>query len=192
MPVVTVPPARDGNPQRPRTNRNGLVSTDEIAEPADPPDTGALMLRDATPADIAFIQAIADAPDNWDKLETYPEETLRQAILGPGSRVLIWQSRDGPQGFCWLKQEHTGFKLEEFGVLRPGRGTGRPFLQAVLDQLRQAGAARIWLTVAADNAGAIRFYSTFGFIRGAVRPGVWHRRRGPVADALRMDLALRP
>lgn len=149
------------------------------------------MLKDATPNDIAFIRSLQDRPGNLDKLESYSETQIAKAIAAPRTPIVIWHPGATPEGFAWLARDGARIKLEEFAVATTGTGSGTRFFTALLDDLRADPALdQIWLYVAADNAGAIRFYQRFGFARGETRPAVWHRRRGPVADALFMSLPL--
>lgn len=148
------------------------------------------MIRLARPDDIAFIKSLIDAPQNLDKLEGYDMATLRAALDDGGSTVLIWQPANQPEGFAWLRNTAQGTKLEELAMARPGGGMGAAFLAAIRGWLAGRGATRFWLNVAADNDGAIRFYQRAGFRRGKVTSAVWQRRRGPVADALCMDIDL--
>lgn len=151
------------------------------------------MLRPAQPNDTAFIQSVLNRPGNLDKLEGYDSAIIAQAIADEQTPVFLWQpAGTAAQGFAWLSRDGARIKLEEFGTARPGAGIGARFFDALQTQLAQDETLDLfWLYVAADNAGAIRFYERFGFTCGAVRPAAWHRRQGPVADALYMERPLR-
>lgn len=150
-------------------------------------------LRRAEAQDLPFIRAVMEDPAHWDKLESYDLPCLHAALSDPTCLLLIWQEAGAPAGYAWLRHQNGTLKLEEFAVAHPGRGQGRAFLAALLQHLSpMPGLGELWLLVAGDNAGAIRFYERAGFRRGALRPKVWHRRRGPVADALRMSLGPPP
>lgn len=150
------------------------------------------MLRCAVDDDIPAIQAVLNAPENWSKLEAYSDDALRAALDDAAMAILVWEEDGAWQGFCWLRQTLEGTKIEEFGVRAPGGGVGSRLLAAVLTHVADyAFPAPLWLAVAADNAGATRFYERFGFARTALRRAVWTRRAGPVADALIMTHAPR-
>lgn len=149
------------------------------------------MLRGASVGDVGFLRAVLDRPDNLDKLEGYSDTQIAAAIDSAQTPVFIWEPGAEPTGFAWLARDGARIKLEEFGVMTPGGGTGRKMFAALLDHLRNDPTLdTLWLYVAADNGGAIRFYERFGFVRGPIKPAVWHRRQGPVADALFMSRPL--
>lgn len=148
------------------------------------------LLRHATPDDIPFIQSILNKPENWDKLEYYSNETLLASIADEGTLMLVWEDSGDLKGFCWLRQTNEGTKVEEFGVTSPGQGVGSRFFSAVLRYIQvQKNIESLWLAVAGDNFGAIRFYERQGFIETGIKRGVWERRRGPAADCVCMKLA---
>lgn len=149
------------------------------------------MLRPAQPQDIPSISAILDAPHNWDKLETYPQAAILAALGDPEHLIFTWQGENF--GFAWLRiSGPREIKLEEFGVSKPGGGAGGRFFVALLEQLRAQGEHDLlWLLVAADNDGAIRFYDRFGFSPAPTPARQWERRKGPPVAAKRMELRLR-
>ncbi len=71
------------------------------------------------------------------------------------------------------------------------RGGGRALLGAVVAAARDAGAAKLFLEVGADNSAAHRLYVEAGFAAVGQRPGYYERGPGPKADAIvmRLDLA---
>ncbi len=150
------------------------------------------MIRPATRGDIAFVQSVLNAPDNLGKLAAYTDQQLIQALDDRAQRLWIWQEQGEAAAFLWVTgigNAQGGPKIEEFGVILPGRGIGTRLFQAALEELRREGLARgLWLAVAADNAPAIRLYERLGFREIERRCAVWHRRAGPVADALLMAL----
>jgi len=120
-------------------------------------------------------------------LEAYSDDTIYAAIAGAQSKVFIWDENTERRGFCWLTQTAKGTKVEDFGVKIQGHGVGSRFFGPVLDAvIGEDLPLPIWLPVAADNSGAIRFYKWFGFVHSTLRKSVWHRRKGPIADALIM------
>ena len=150
-------------------------------------------LREAAQHDLPFIQSVLNAPGNLDKLEGYSDAHVSAVLDTAGTPVYVWEENGWPQGFCWLTISDDGTKIEEFGVRTPGHGVGHRFFSAVLNHVSDIGLARpVWLAVAADNYGAVRFYERFGFVTKARKSAVWHRRKGPVADALIMHLATEP
>jgi len=70
------------------------------------------------------------------------------------------------------------------------RGAGRLLVNAVIDRVRGAGAATIFLEVGADNPAARRLYESFGFAAVGHRAAYYTRGGRPSADAIVMRLAL--
>lgn len=151
------------------------------------------MLRPAEPSDVPYIQSVLNAPDNHDKLAEYSDIAIATAIASAGMVVVVWEENGVPAGFCWLvihcDGSGKGTKIEEFGVSLPGQGVGSKFFTAILDHVKAiACPTPLWLAVAGDNHGAIRFYERFGFVTTETKPKVWQRRKGPIADAVLMTL----
>jgi GNAT superfamily N-acetyltransferase len=148
------------------------------------------MMRLAKPDDIPFVQKVLDAPDNLDKLAAYTDAQLAAALGDATQPLWIWESGGTPAAFLWVTgigNLGRGPKIEEFGAETPGRGFGTRLFSAALSELRAQRLHKgLWLAVAADNAQAIRFYERLGFRATDLRPAVWRRRAGPVADALIM------
>ena len=145
------------------------------------------MLRHAGHSDVSSIQAVLNAPANWGKLEAYSDETVHAAIDDEQMTVLVWEEDEQWKGFCWLRRTSEGTKIEEFGVSVPGQGVGSRFFSSVLEHVTHGDRQpSLWLAVAADNTGAIRFYERFGFVGTTLKKSVWKRRKGPTADALIM------
>jgi len=148
-------------------------------------------IRKARSGDIAGIQAILNAADNLDKLAAYPDETLLAAMSSKDSEIFVLETTDCRVGaFLWLTglTSARGVKIEEFGAAEPGLGHGGSLFDAVLGDLWARYPGRpVWLAVAGDNAPAIAFYRRRGFRQTDLRSAVWHRRAGPVADAVIME-----
>ena len=66
------------------------------------------------------------------------------------------------------------------------RGLGRAMLDQTLAQLRSRPLGAWWLMVATSNQPAIRFYESYGFVRGRRTKGYY----GAGRDAWRMKLSL--
>lgn len=68
-----------------------------------------------------------------------------------------------------------------------GKGLGKHLLTSFCELCRKKAVENIWLEVRAQNAGAIEFYSMFGFEEASRRP---HFYRNPPDDALVMVACL--
>jgi [ribosomal protein S18]-alanine N-acetyltransferase len=66
-------------------------------------------------------------------------------------------------------------------------GIARALLRDLIARADAAGAVRIVLEVAADNAAAVTLYHSLGFRRQGVRRAYYRRARGPSVDAWRLS-----
>lgn len=152
------------------------------------------LVRKARPGDLAAIQSVLNAPDNLDKLAGHAACALLAAMASDDEAVTVLDLPGvGVAAFLWmtgLRSNPQGAKIEEFGAVQPGRGHGAQLLaEVVRGHLARSPLRPLWLAVAADNTGAIAFYERHGFRQTELRPAGWHRRAGPVADAVTMELA---
>jgi len=150
-------------------------------------------VRKACPGDLAVIQSILNAPDNLDKLAGHADATLLAAMASDDEDMTVLDLPDlGVAAFLWmtgLRSNPQGAKIEEFGAVHPGHGHGAALWDEVVrDYVSRHPARPLWLAVAADNTRAIAFYERRGLRRTELRPAVWHRRAGPVADAVVMQM----
>jgi len=70
------------------------------------------------------------------------------------------------------------------------QGAGGRLVMSFLAEARDRGAARAFLEVVPDNAGAVSLYLKAGFAVCGRRKGYYHPADGPARDALVMDRAL--
>ncbi|QDL92918.1 hypothetical protein FDP22_14670 [Paroceanicella profunda] len=157
----------------------------------DTPDTNPAWRR-ATAADFGWIEAVLNDPAYYDRLEAVPRPALEAALESEAFRLLAFAGPEGPLAFAYLSRCDTGRpKLEEFAVLRPGAGTGRQALAALLGLLAAENPARcLWLHVVLHNAPAIRLYRSCGFGRDELIPAAWTTRLGETVDLLRLHIDL--
>ena len=71
-----------------------------------------------------------------------------------------------------------------------GQGLGRSLLQQLMAKASRAGAAEIFLEVAADNARALKLYRSSGFAETGRRPGYYAAPDGTRKDAILMRAQL--
>jgi diamine N-acetyltransferase len=71
---------------------------------------------------------------------------------------------DPDDGHHWI----GGFSVDK---RRQGKGIGRQALRLLVDRLRADGATGIALSYAPENAGAARFYRSFGFVEDGQADG---------------------
>jgi ribosomal protein S18 acetylase RimI-like enzyme len=148
-------------------------------------------LRDATPADLPFLRALAARLVDFGELTTRDpaavvtssERTLEEAVtqVAQGSAtvaVLVAVEPNGTRLGCVQMQrgeEHFSGQPEVYvGVLAvtaeaEGRGVARALTAGVEAWARQQGCARIALEVFAANGRARAFYERSGFVEDSLR-----------------------
>ena len=155
-----------------------------------------VVLRLATPADVAFIMATERLPDAAAYVSRWDEARHRAGIDGETMAYLIGARGGGePEGFAILgdlDERNGNVLLYRIVSVRPGTGFGRPFLAAVVDwAFRNTGVYRLWLDVVAGNARARHVYETAGFAFEGVMRQSYLTVAGERVDLAIMSL-LRP
>lgn len=97
-----------------------------------------------------------------------------------------------PEGFILIRVVGDEAEILTLAV-RPaarGRGLGRSLVDRGASAARAAGADRLFLEVADDNAAARALYARRGFEQVGVRRGYYAGPDGPPRDALLLSLTL--
>ena len=108
----------------------------------------------------------------------------------PTRIALVSSDQNGVlQGFIVARMNDENCDLENIVLANSTRrhGLGSRLLQALISELREQGAARIFLEVRQSNVGARAFYEKFGFALGGRRKSYYSN---PVEDALLYSLML--
>jgi len=86
------------------------------------------------------------------------------------SAFLVIRDGDRMIGYCWLKVEHDIGELYVVGVDPDyqGRGIGRQLVEAGLAELERRGIRESSLYVEADNAPALKLYTSLGYTEYSV------------------------
>jgi [ribosomal protein S18]-alanine N-acetyltransferase len=96
-----------------------------------------------------------------------------------------------PAGFALMRVAADEAEVIAIGV-RPAqqrRGVGRVLLEEIVARAARAGAARLFLEVAEDNAPARALYAAAGFAQVGRRPNYYRRKEISVpALVLRFDV----
>jgi GNAT superfamily N-acetyltransferase len=139
--------------------------------------TQAVMLRDATPADVPVILRCIRGLAEYERLAhecKATEESLRASLFGesPAARVVLAMVGEEPAGFAlWFRNYSTflarpGIHLEDLFVFPDfrGRGIGRRLLEQLAQIAVSRGYGRLEWAVLDWNADAIRFYRSLGAV----------------------------
>ena len=108
----------------------------------------------------------------------------------PTRIALVSSDQNGVlQGFIVARMNDENCDLENIVLANSTRrhGLGSRLLQALISELREQGAARIFLEVRQSNSEACAFYEKFGFVLGGRRKSYY---TNPVEDALLFSLTL--
>lgn len=130
-------------------------------------------------------------------LREFTAEKVAALIAGTRETFIVSENEEGPDGFIRLTSGNhapvPGCSDHEISTLyvqprHHGRGIGRALLEVGLGRARNAGCPSVWLTTNSENAPAIGFYLSRGF----VKVGATHFRIGDQAypnDIYRYDFA---
>ena len=120
----------------------------------------------------------------------------RQDIAGllasPGTDGFLLEEKSDDIGMaiCRVAADEAELLTVAVNPHHRRRGAGRRLLEAVIGQVRLAGARTLFLEVGADNPAARALYDSLGFVVAGRRAGYYARVDGPPADAVIMRLTL--
>lgn len=136
----------------------------------------------AAPAHAKALAALHEAV--FPPSETWNEAAFATQLGLPGTAALI----HGAEGFILLRVAADEAEILTLAVLPEARrrGIARTLLQAAMEAARHAGAALMFLEVAADNLPARSLYEEAGFTRAGARRAYY----GPGRDAFILRRAL--
>jgi len=148
------------------------------------------VIADARAGDAAGLAAIhaAGFERGWDahEFERMLADRLIVAHLArPGGK-------GAPTGFVLSRVVVDEAEILTVAVAPPARRAGLAalLLRHHLGRLAAAGARKVFLEVAEDNAAALRLYRRHGFGEIARRQAYYARAKGPPATAIVMERAL--
>lgn len=130
---------------------------------------------------------IGAAGPAWD------EAAFAGLLALPGRIALVASGASGPAGFLLLGQAADEAEIITLAVLPTARrrGIGRALVSAAAAHAAAAGATRLFLEVADDNAPALALYARAGFVPVGRRRG-YYARAGGAVDARVLALPLTP
>lgn len=128
----------------------------------------------------------------------WDENAFRDLLAEPGTSALVAKVRlrelgpPVPVGFAIGRIAADEAEVLTIGVSEPfqQRGIGAKLAGGLLRAVSSAGAMRLFLEVAEDNAAAISLYRGLGFAEVGRREGYYKRRDGSAVDALTLALDL--
>jgi ribosomal-protein-alanine N-acetyltransferase len=124
----------------------------------------------------------------------WTREELADLLASPGVSGVLALSGRREIGFalCRVAADEAELLTIAVDAGHRRRGAGRALLEAVIGQVRAAGASVLFLEVGADNPAACSLYERLDFHLTGRRAGYYQRGTGPNADALVMRLTLTP
>jgi len=121
--------------------------------------------------------------------EPWPASAVAKILVLPGCQGLLAVRGDGePAGFLIVRVAADEAEILNLVVSPASRrkGIGRRLVDAALDAARRAGASKVFLEVADDNAAGCALYASAGFHEVGRRPDYYRTSGGDYADALIM------
>jgi len=145
-------------------------------------------LTEAGPAHAEIVAALHAATIAADDGGAWSGEWVARILALPGAFAVLALA-PGPIGFALCLPAGAATDLVAIGVMPEARrrGLGRRLLAHCLARAKRAGAERMMLEVAADNAPALAFYRDAGFAEAGRRPRYY---RSPSAGSARDALVL--
>jgi ribosomal-protein-alanine N-acetyltransferase len=138
-------------------------------------------------AALARLHAVCFPDDAWDSA------ALATVLAMPGSEGHVACSESTAIGGLLITQcLGEDAEILTLGVAPALRRQGIAYMLLVdfFARARAAGAARVVLEVAADNAAALGLYRSLDFVRQGTRQNYYRRTSGPNMDAWRLSLEI--
>lgn len=124
----------------------------------------------------------------------WTRQEMAELIASPGVSGTVLLNAGEVAGFALCRVAVDEAELLTIAVAASQRrsGGGRALLAAVIERVRAAGAATLFLEVGADNPAALALYRQNDFHTVGRRAGYYARGTRPAADALVMRRTLTP
>lgn len=141
--------------------------------------TDTLAIRKANEGDIPFILACEAGPAS--RFVQGDDEATHRANITDARFTYLIAERSGsgaPLGYTLLVASGDGrTEWRRIIVENPGKGTGKEFMQLVINRTFAAGTNTLWLDVYEDNARAQHVYKSLGFTETHREPSQDNRER---------------
>ena len=123
--------------------------------------------------------------------EAWTPDAIATLVAMPGAFVGVAERDGQPVGFHISRTAADEAEIISIGVGPAARrsGVGAALLADSMNRARAAGAAALFVDVAADNAGALALYRRAGFVQVGRRPGYYAAATG-AQDAMILRAAL--
>jgi [ribosomal protein S18]-alanine N-acetyltransferase len=124
----------------------------------------------------------------------WTRQDMAELVASPGVSGVVLLNAGEAVGFALCRVAVDEAELLTIAVepSQRRRGAGRALLAAVIERVRAAGAATLFLEVGADNPAALALYQQNDFHTVGRRAGYYARGARPAADALVMRRTLTP
>ena len=139
----------------------------------------------APPLDLATVEVAAALHVAAGFHDPWSAQDFADLLAMPGAAGCVALDEEEPIGLILWRTAADEAEILTVCTLPERRrtGAGRMLMEAAVAAVAAAGARRLLLEVAVDNAPAIALYRAFGFTDAGRRPGYYKRPDGAV-DAL--------
>lgn len=131
------------------------------------PGPANLRLRPTREADLPFVRALEQHPENAPFISQWTPEQHADAIRRTDRQHWIIESDEGPLGYLIaydLKAQDSGVYVKRIVVAEKDNGLGRAALGRFLEHAyHDLGTDYVWLAVRPENERAQRSYTALGF-----------------------------
>lgn len=154
-----------------------------------------MILRDATPGDIAFIMETERLPGYETMVGRSSADEHAAEMAKPSSDYIIAEEEGAPLAFAMLQtldDPNGNIYLKRIAVARQGEGVGTRTLRALQDYVfALPGAHRFYLHFSVRNERGRRLYAAVGFQHEGVEREVFQLEDGGRVDIVRVSILRR-
>ncbi len=140
--------------------------------------------------DLEVLVAVHESAFGSD--QAWSHKALEDAFLSGSTEAFGLRAEHGFAAFALVQRVDPEAEILTFAVERAlhRKGLGRRLLSEIIETARLWGSRRLYLEVAADNAGARGLYGRAGFVENGRRSKYYRRKDAESVDAILMSLTI--